>query len=437
MAPNVRAPLDTLSENMSRQQQSVLLPGTKGLPPGAFGSTFSEIGGLGLSLLDGKLPFPVAVLRESELSHNLESMMAYTRGLGVHLCPHGKTTMCPQLFHRQIASGCWGITVATAVQARTCADSGIGRILIANQVVDPCSIDIVRGILADYPGTEILLIVDSEDGCALLEQQPADTPWQVLIELGFAGGRTGVRTIEEGLALGRHVRNSRALSLRGLECFEGVVSGPDDASIEARIETLLYDLYVLLQAGRSEHWFGPGPVFLTAGGSAYFDIVAHQLTKCAVATGSELILRSGCYITHDVSYYARHANRRDTVRHGGPSFRNALEVWSVVQSAPEPGRAVCAAGKRDLSYDMDLPVLLKWFRRGLHTVPQRVPDGILVTGLNDQHAYISKSDGPLPFRVGDLICLGISHPCTTFDKWKLIYGVNDAYEVTQAYQTYF
>jgi D-serine dehydratase len=33
--------------------------------------------------------------------------------------------------------------------------------------------------------------------------------------------------------------------------------------------------------------------------------------------------------------------------------------------------------------------------------------------------------------------LGISHPCTTFDKWRVIWVVDDAYDVVDAVTTRF
>ena len=40
-------------------------------------------------------------------------------------------------------------------------------------------------------------------------------------------------------------------------------------------------------------------------------------------------------------------------------------------------------------------------------------------------------------RVGDLVGCGISHPCTAFDKWRLIPVVDDNYGVVDAVLTYF
>ena len=62
--------------------------------------------------------------------------------------------------------------------------------------------------------------------------------------------------------------------------------------------------------------------------------------------------------------------------------------------------------------------------------------GARVTGLNDQHAYL-ELPAASPLKVGDLVGFGISHPCTTFDKWQLIYVVDDDYRIVDAIRTFF
>ncbi len=44
--------------------------------------------------------------------------------------------------------------------------------------------------------------------------------------------------------------------------------------------------------------------------------------------------------------------------------------------------------KRDVSYDIDLPMVRWWFRQGRHHAPAAI-DGLNVDKLNDQHAYLS------------------------------------------------
>jgi D-serine dehydratase len=109
-----------------------------------------------------------------------------------------------------------------------------------------------------------------------------------------------------------------------------------------------------------------------------------------------------------------------------------------VQSLPEPGLAILTAGKRDLSHDLGLPTpQAAWPRAGREGRP--APEGWAITGLNDQHAYL-RLDGAgqaAPLEVGDRVVLGISHPCTTFDKWRWMPVVDDDYAVVDAIVTWF
>ena len=92
------------------------LPATlKGLPARAVGQGLDALGAMRLSLLNGDLPLPVAVLKQTALEHNGRWMRDFAARADVSLCPHGKTTMAPQLFQRQFDDGAWGITAATRI----------------------------------------------------------------------------------------------------------------------------------------------------------------------------------------------------------------------------------------------------------------------------------------------------------------------------------
>jgi D-serine dehydratase len=61
---------------------------------------------------------------------------------------------------------------------------------------------------------------------------------------------------------------------------------------------------------------------------------------------------------------------------------------------------------------------------------------VKVFKMQDQHAYLElEADSPLV--VGDMICVGVSHPCTTLDRWQLLPVVDDNYNVVSAVRTFF
>jgi D-serine dehydratase len=432
--------------DLARLERQPLEATLKGLPREAVGLPLGELGRLGLSLLQDQLPLPAAVIKEAALQHNLQWMQGFTRRAGVSLCPHGKTTMAPQLFDRQLRAGCWGMTAATASHLRTYRRFGVPRILLANEVLGQANLDLVLDELEADPSLDLYQLVDSVQGLQALQEalrrRPPGRPLQVLIEVGMPGGRCGVRTVAQGLELGRAVRDARpGIELRGVEAFEGIVSAPESAAAESAVRDLLDRVSRLAAAGCEEDWFAPGELLLTAGGSAFFDLAAAVLGAVRLRRDVRPVLRSGCYLTHDALHLAglepRMRERSAALMGQGPGLRNALEVWAHVQSVPEPSRAICGLGRRDISHDVTLPRPLWWFRPGQHDAPRAVPPAIRVTGLNDQHAYVDGGPDPLPWQPGDLVGFGIAHPCTTFDKWPLLFLVDDDYQVLGGVRTFF
>src|SRR5690606_4788348 len=189
-----------------------------------------------------------------------------------------------------------------------------------------------------------------------------------------------------------------------------------------------------------ERLYGEGTVLLSAGGSAFYDLVLEELGHSGLSCESVVLTRSGCYLTHDVQKYElayQHLAERVSRRMSpNEDPKPALEVWAYVHSRPEQSRIIVGMGKRDISYD-DLPLAQQWYRPGGNsTYPSPLSADHRVFRLDDQHAYIDvPKDSPL--RVGDMIQFGISHPCLTFDKWRALCLVNDDYDVVGAVTTYF
>ncbi len=411
---------------------SRLTAGTKGLPPSGEGLAVRDVAVKGWNLLDGTVPMPAAVLRASALAGNLTAFQDYIDRAGVRLAPHGKTSMCPQLFDRQLRAGAWGMTVATYAQAKTALRVGVKRLLVANELVGETEIR----DLATHEGALVLSLVDSTAGVermeAILEKAGISKPFNVLVELGISGGRTGARGAEAALAVARRVAQSPRLALAGVEGYEGLIVTGDAAADAMRVDTFLGDLLRVFATCRAETLFAADPI-LSAGGSAYFDLVARGLKTDGVTT----ILRSGCYLTHDTGFYKKlldHVGERGVLG-AAPALKPALEVWAQVVSRPEPGLVLVNAGRRDLSDDAGLPRVESWTRPGPKAVPQAVADWTFVR-MNDQHGYVRVPEDAA-IAIGDYVALGISHPCTTFDRWPLLLEVDDTYRVVAALKTFF
>ncbi len=418
-------------------------PGFKGFPHGHPALRRSAIARTGWNVLAGDLPLPIAVLKRDAVAHNVDWLQRQVRHWGIDLAPHGKTTMSPQLFQRQLDAGAWGITFATVTQLAVGVAAGVRRALIANQVLGDADLAAIQQLLREHAGLRIAFLVDSAAQLDLIEAWSArhagSAPFEVLLELGLPGGRTGCRTHDEALALAQRLHASTAVAFVGIECYEGL-GAKGDSEVDVPYASALMDrVEAIARECDARGLFDAGEVLLSAGGSAIFDLVATRLTP-ALGRPVRGLLRSGCYVTHDHGNYKRFVSAVE-VRLGcapGSALRPALEVWTHVQSCPEPGLALLAAGRRDLSFDIEMPIPLLRAARGA-LVPHAVPASWKITGLNDQHAHLrwdAADAGDAP-QVGERVALGISHPCTTFDKWHWMPLVDEHYRVVDAAVMHF
>ena len=408
--------------------------GTTGFPAGV-DLTVAEVAASGWSVFDDLVP-PVVVLSQPALDHNLRLMSRYCREHQVDLAPHGKTTMAPQLWARQLDEGAWGITAATPVQARAMRAAGVPRIVLADQLVDAGSIAWVAGELAD-PSFDLVCWVDSPRGVELLREglaaAGAPRPLAVAIELGHRGGRAGCRTAEEALEVAGLVSSAPELVLAGVAGYEGTVCSDRGPGCLAEVDGFLMGLRELtldlLHRGAFE---AAGEAFVSAGGSVFFDRVVAVLGQgWPGEVRVRVVLRSGCYLTHDHGVYERNSPLAEAPVE--QRFRPAFEAWGAVLSRPERDVAVVGLGKRDVPSDIDLPRPLR-VRRGDGTVGEA--PALQVQRLMDQHA-ICTLDGTDRLSVGDLVSFGISHPCTAFDRRRVIPVVDDEGRVVDAIATMF
>jgi D-serine dehydratase len=389
----------------------------------------------GWNLLQEDLSLPTAVLYEDKLAHNLAWMQKFIQAYGVNLAPHGKTTMAPALFARQLQTGAWGITLATVHQSRVAYEHGVRRVLMANQLVGKQNMEIVSRLLRD-PEFEFYCLVDSAQQASLLGEffSSHHQRLNVLIELGVEGGRAGIRNpqqLDELLATLHLWRDTIAIC--GVELYEGVLQD------ETAIRAFLNHAVELASGLANGNHFDRNPAILSGAGSAWYDVVAEVFSAANIASPLEIVLRPGCYLTHDVGAY-RQAQKQILTRNPiakkmQSGLLPALQLWAYVQSIPEKEKAILTLGKRDAAFDSGLPTPSLHFRPG-QAAPSASPNHWELTRMMDQHAFMEISEGD-DVRVGDMIGLDISHPCLTFDKWRFLPVLDSSYRVIDVVQTFF
>jgi D-serine dehydratase len=396
--------------------------------------------GIGRRLHVSELMLPSLALVRSALHHNAATMAGWVAEQGAVLAPHGKTTMSPELIRLQLDHGAWAITAATVSQARLFTTWGVPRVLLANEVTDPAGLCWLASTLVG-DGPEVIALVDSVAGAGLMSAAVASDAATsgrdigVLLEVGVAGGRAGVRDQAAGIAVARHVAGLPGIALRGVEAFEGV-AGHDRSDADLRAVRSLLDRVVALAGDLTEAGLvDSDEMIVTAGGSVYPDVVAEVLAGWSGDLPVRRVIRSGGYLTHDHGMLAAVSPMRAS--DGPHALRPALRLYAVVLSCPEPGQAIVGFGKRDAPFDAGLPVALtRRSRTGDGFGPREPAAGIRVEKMNDQHAFCRLDAGAVA-AVGDLLEFGVSHPCTAFDKWPLVPVLDDDERLTGVVTTVF
>ncbi|MGW2211186.1 alanine racemase [Streptomyces sp. NPDC001781] len=403
----------------------------KGLPPDAAGLTVGELAAERRNLFTGGFATPVLALSAERLEHNLALMETYAARHGLAFAPHGKTSMAPQLFARQIEHGAWGITVAAPHQVWVAREFGVERIFLANELVDAAALRRIAAELAADPDFRLVAYVDSVRGVELMDAAltGAARPLDVVVELAAGeGARTGARTEAECAEVAAAVAATDTLRLVGVAGYEGEVPKADPGRVGAYLRRLTALAAALDAGGR----FGKADeIVVSAGGSAWFDTVAEVFAEVPELSRPVLkLLRSGAYVSHDDGHYRRITPFNRVPQEGAlePAFR----LWAQVVSRPEPGQAFVNAGKRDAAYDLDKPEAQVVRRDGA----EHPATGITVTALSDQHMWLATTP-EADVMVGDWVGFGLSHPCTSFDKWQLIPVAEADGTVVQYVRTFF
>ncbi|NUS17895.1 MAG: amino acid deaminase [Streptomyces sp.] len=407
--------LDTGTEALARLAEERVDHRFKGLPPDADGLTVAELAAQRRNLFTDGFTTPVLALSAERLEHNLRLMETYATRHHLAFAPHGKTSMAPQLFQRQIEHGAWGITLAVPHQVRVARAYGIQRIFLANELTDAAALRWIAGELATDPSFRLVCYVDSVRGVELMDEALRGTvrPVDVVVELAAGeGARTGVRTEAECAAVADAVAGTDTLRLVGVAGYEGEVPQADPERVHAWLRRLVA---LAVDFDKADRFKGVTEIVVSAGGSAWFDAVADVFAQIPELSLPVLkLLRSGAYVSHDDGHYRKITPFNRVPEEGAlePAFR----LWSQVVSRPSAEQAFVNAGKRDAAYDLDLPFAQVVRREG---AAERPATGIEVTGLSDQHAWLRTAPGA-DLEVGDWLGLGLSHPCTSFDKWQLI-----------------
>lgn len=392
----------------------------------------------GWNLLQEQVELPVAVLNAELVANNLRWMQQFAQQAGMQLAPHGKTGMLPALFQQQMTHGAWGMTLATVAQVSAAAAAGIPRILLANPLVGLRAMQQIAEL--QQQGLEFYCLLDDAGHLAQLEQffTACGQELKVLLEVGVPGGRSGVRTHEDAMALAQKIRQSHSIRLVGLEFYEGVVKAPQ-SDLPTAIRSFIDDCLALFARLHRQQLFQADQILLTGAGSAWYDIVAAAFADAKLPSTVLPLLRPGCYVFFDLGIYQQ-AQQEVLARSAlacqvDGALQNALEVWAYVLSRPEPELAIIGLGKRDIAFDAGLALVSQHYRPGT-TAPVAADRNWQLQKIMDQHAIL-KIPAAADLAVGDMLSFAGSHPCLTVDKWRYLAVMDSDFHIRKLYPSYF
>ncbi|WP_405629978.1 amino acid deaminase [Pseudoalteromonas sp. Ld20] len=380
-----------------------------------------------------QVSLPCACIYQTRLDNNIAWMAKFAKQSQVAFSPHGKTTMAPGIFKKQLSAGAYAITVATVHQAVVAAQAGAKRIIMANQLVGKANCQHLANLLHSAE-IDFYCLVDDVDNVTSLAEFFCEqgVTLKLLIELGVPGGRCGVVDSKKLQQLAKHISQFPSLQLAGIEVYEGVLN------TQSQVAAFLSDAVAQCKELIADNAFATDQVMITAGGSAWYDLVCDAFAPANMLENMVPVIRPGCYVAHDQGIYDA-AQQQVLARNPlacniGSDLQSCLEVWAYVQSIPEPGRAIIGMGKRDVAFDAGLPIANLHIDQ--HGVVTKAGADWKVEKIMDQHAMLRVEQNS-NLKVGDIIAFGTSHPCLTFDKWRYINVIDDNYNVIDIFDTYF
>lgn len=329
-----------------------------------------------------ELDTPCVLIDVDRVDANLRRAQAHADAYGYRLRPHTKTHKLPQLARRQVELGAVGITVQKLGEAEVMADAGLDDIFLPYNIVGEPKLARLKAL---NERVTLAVTADSPDTVAGYAETfgAGGRTLNVLVECDTGGGRCGVQTPAQAVALARFIEEPAGLR------FGGLMTYPP-----------------LHGAERAEAWLREAVGLLEQAGLRVA-VVSSGNTPDMWATGQSIVTerRPGTYIYND----------RFQVREGAAEWEDcALSVLSTVVSRPTAVRAVVDAGSKALSSDL----------LGLegHGLVMGLP--LVLKSLSEEHGVIelpAANDAP---RIGERLRIIPNHACVVSNLFDVVHLVS-------------
>lgn len=328
------------------------------------------------------LDTPAVLIDIDRVEANLQRAQAHATKEGYALRPHIKTHKLPRFAKRQVELGAIGITVQKLGEAEVMADAGLADIFLPYNILGPKKLARLKAL---NERVTLSVTADSPDTLAGYSATfTSGKPLTVLIECDSGGGRCGVQTPAQALALARQI--ALAPGLR----FGGLMTYPPLHGVERSNAWLAEAVTLFQQAGITVPRVSSG----------------NSPDMWAPASAPVTERRPGTYIYYDRFQAKERAASLDDC---------ALTVLVTVVSRPTATRVVIDAGSKSLTSDL----------LGMEGYGLVMGTDLTVKGLSEEHGVIElpvASDWP---RVGERLRIIPNHACVIsnlFDTVTLISG---------------
>jgi len=340
-----------------------------------------------------RLETPAPLVDLDRMERNITRMARYARQHGIALRPHIKTHKSKVVAAQQMSAGAVGLTCATPAEAvvmsAVCHD-----LLLAYPPVGAKA----ERLLSVPPSARVTVSLDSAraiDDLAIVARR-SDRGIGVYVEVDVGMHRVGVPTVDEAIALARHVRASAPLQFAGVAFYPGHIRSTV-ASQDGELATLTADIGRMLVAFDRAGL----PPAIVSGGSTPTMWRTHEMVGVTE-------MRPGTYVYND----------RTTAEIGACSWDDcAFSVLATVVSTAVPGQAVIDAGAKALGREP----MRGASGEGFGALLDR-PD-VVVARMSEEHGILDLSRTDWRPSVGDLVRVVPNHVCIVVHLNDLMYGV--------------
>ncbi len=340
-----------------------------------------------------RLETPAPLVDLDRMERNITRMAGYARQHGIALRPHIKTHKSQRVAAQQIAAGAVGLTCATPAEA-VVMSAVCNDLLLAYPPVGAKA----ERLLSVPPSVRVTVSLDSAraiDDLALVARR-SDREIGVYVEVDVGMHRVGVPTVDEAIALARHVRASAPLQFAGVAFYPGHIRSTV-ASQDGELATLTADIGRMLVAFDRAGL----PPAIVSGGSTPTMWRTHEMIGVTE-------MRPGTYVYND----------RTTTEIGACSWDDcAFSVLATVVSTAVPGQAVIDAGAKALGREP----MRGASGEGFGALLDR-PD-VVVARMSEEHGILDLSRTDWRPSVGDLVRVVPNHVCIVVHLNDLMYGV--------------